>query len=984
MKELRKLALRNLIALTVAGILLTTTATMSAAATPTNPSNDSAGAVYTYGGEGHTFDAGTSGPSGSLVQAWTQNLGGSVSNPLVIGSTIAAIVHISNADGVRDDLEAFDAATGTPLWPPLAVGSGASDIASDGHQLYVSTAGQIDAIDLASGRQMWSTTVTGEATGGTVMLHDGLIWTGTTLQGLDPVTGAVVRTYPTVTTSGELAEVNGTIYWERCALDLNTGTTTWIATGYSGCNPETSLSQSDGRVVVQEDPSIGGVLSAVDAATGRTLYHVPTGQAALGSGQLTVAALDTLSSYDETTATQRWSIPLPADPAAPPVLFNGTANLVTIDGHLRQYDLNTGALISDSALPAAAVLPEHGVMHAPAVGSGLLAVPAMNTLTVYRGSNGTLPPSISSATPAAPQLSAAAAGTDASSGDQYGQDAGHDGVATGSTLSADLHLSWSATLPGDTSNAIVDEQGRVFVTAEDPAGGVDIYRFNRQTGAIDWGPKHLDGPGNPRLAENDGVLLDYQPGVNSSAVLHGLDPASGTLLWTTQLAAAPGYYYDGFPAVAAGTGYIHCYCGSGGGLGLAIDLQTGHLKWAGSNTSESTLLSPAIGPTLAYYSGVYDQLFAFKLTDGTLAIRSTATYDGGGPTSTILAGGLLYLNYYSGSGKILNASTGQVVDNSYFTRRPAIDVKNDISVSMQGDRLTAEKLGDRTRYWSFAGHGALTVSPVIANNLVFTADADGTLWALDEATGQPLWQDRAFSAAPVSLDADEPAQLTVGPGALAVTAGTTIRLYSSTSDAGPSDPPTPKPVITPPASPTPPVVTKPPTKPTVPPVTPKPADPITAHYAALGVGNVALGPRVGGEYLVRGGRAQNYRNGEIVYSPATGAWAVLGAIYGRYKTAGGPTSALGFPRSDEIRTFNNTGRAQQFQGAIIYWSKTTGAHTIAGPIRTRWVSLGAEHGRLGYPTTNVLAIAGGQISAFQHGIIIYSARKRTLLVIYHS
>jgi uncharacterized protein with LGFP repeats len=55
---------------------------------------------------------------------------------------------------------------------------------------------------------------------------------------------------------------------------------------------------------------------------------------------------------------------------------------------------------------------------------------------------------------------------------------------------------------------------------------------------------------------------------------------------------------------------------------------------------------------------------------------------------------------------------------------------------------------------------------------------------------------------------------------------------------------------------------------------------------------------------------------------------------------------------------------------------------VHGTIRTRWASLGWERGRLGYPTSNEYAIAGGRASRFQHGVIGWKAATGATTITY--
>ncbi|GAB3656741.1 hypothetical protein GCM10027589_16470 [Actinocorallia lasiicapitis] len=89
---------------------------------------------------------------------------------------------------------------------------------------------------------------------------------------------------------------------------------------------------------------------------------------------------------------------------------------------------------------------------------------------------------------------------------------------------------------------------------------------------------------------------------------------------------------------------------------------------------------------------------------------------------------------------------------------------------------------------------------------------------------------------------------------------------------------------------------------------------------------------------------------------------VLGAIEGRYLAMGGPSGALGCPRTGELTNPDGYGRRTQFQNGTIYWSPNTGAWPVWGRIGDVWCSLGCERGPIGYPTSyEYRAPYGGEI-----------------------
>ncbi|MFJ4209516.1 GDSL-type esterase/lipase family protein [Paenarthrobacter sp. NPDC089675] len=131
--------------------------------------------------------------------------------------------------------------------------------------------------------------------------------------------------------------------------------------------------------------------------------------------------------------------------------------------------------------------------------------------------------------------------------------------------------------------------------------------------------------------------------------------------------------------------------------------------------------------------------------------------------------------------------------------------------------------------------------------------------------------------------------------------------------------------------------------------------------------------------LKNGGSAQQYQHGSIVWSPASGARALTGAIRTYWNSTGGQDGALGYPVSEEYRQSNFV--YQQFQGGTVYWSAATGAHsTTHGDIHNRYVALGGAAGRLGLPLTDKLPRAGGSVQQFANGWLVWGPGTGTQIV----
>lgn len=148
--------------------------------------------------------------------------------------------------------------------------------------------------------------------------------------------------------------------------------------------------------------------------------------------------------------------------------------------------------------------------------------------------------------------------------------------------------------------------------------------------------------------------------------------------------------------------------------------------------------------------------------------------------------------------------------------------------------------------------------------------------------------------------------------------------------------------------------------------------PITARYIALGENGSVLGASVYGELTTAGGTAQRYQNGRISYTSGTGARETVGPVAARYVAVGAEAGRLGFPVTAPIALAGG-GSATRFQNGRISWSAVTGAWETVGPIAREYERLGAEAGALGHPVAGDAATAGGRAARFQRGRISWSA-----------
>ena len=124
------------------------------------------------------------------------------------------------------------------------------------------------------------------------------------------------------------------------------------------------------------------------------------------------------------------------------------------------------------------------------------------------------------------------------------------------------------------------------------------------------------------------------------------------------------------------------------------------------------------------------------------------------------------------------------------------------------------------------------------------------------------------------------------------------------------------------------------------------------------------------------GSYQQFQIGKIYWSPSTGAHSVSGAIGDKWLQNGAEHALIGYPTSGEVRGLKNNGSYQQFQIGKIYWSPSTGAHSVSGGIGDYWKTNGAEKGTLGYPVGAEKSDGNGRMyQEFEGGKIYWTTAR---------
>jgi hypothetical protein len=93
-------------------------------------------------------------------------------------------------------------------------------------------------------------------------------------------------------------------------------------------------------------------------------------------------------------------------------------------------------------------------------------------------------------------------------------------------------------------------------------------------------------------------------------------------------------------------------------------------------------------------------------------------------------------------------------------------------------------------------------------------------------------------------------------------------------------------------------------------------------------------------------------------------------IIDRWTGVGGASSPLGSVASREYAVPG--GSVQRFDGGRVWWNRSIGAREVFGAIYTDYRARGGVESYLGFPTSGVTAVSGGQRVTFQHGTLTWN------------
>jgi outer membrane protein assembly factor BamB len=359
-------------------------------------------------------------------------------------------------------------------------------------------------------------------------------------------------------------------------------------------------------------------------------------------------------------------------------------------------------------------------------------------------------------------------------------DIAHTGNQDGVTFKPPLTRQWTVDLGGAVSYPLIVEE-RVFVVSRvGDRSGVRLHALDVRTGKPSWGPLELGGMCHAASAAYDAGKVFVR---HCSGTLSAFDAASGKMIWSIQ---HPGVHEFTSVPTAAG-GYVFVQGAGVGAAVIAVDGETGAVRWESPDMAGSGFGAPAIAEDAVYVAQSCGKAYRLEPLTGLLVWHHPSKCGGAGGLTSPLHQGTFYaraskhepgvvLHSRTGGGEVPfppHALPALDSDLGFFVDWPSFPSRADVA-------LRAIALATNTTLWTFAGDDQLGPAPIVANHHVYVASRQGQLYALDETTGAVLWSDALGS--PVS-DSDQedgsnpPTGLAAGSEMLIVAAGRTLIGY---------------------------------------------------------------------------------------------------------------------------------------------------------------------------------------------------------------
>ncbi len=344
---------------------------------------------------GATADAVSAAPS----RAWSRDLGGATSYPVIADGRV--FVTVSNSNGYGTKLHALDASTGATSWGPVDLDGTYfwSALTYDAGQIYaLNYDGVLRAFDAATGVPRWATQLAGQyafssaptAYGGYV--YAGGAGSGGTVYAVEQASGTIAWTQPVANgdESSPAVSSSGVYVSYACgqsyAFAPLSGAPLWHRpTGCSGGGGKTPV-LAHGELYVR-DFLYPAVLDAASGAELRPFESSVPVPAVDGTSRY-VLANSTLRAESLSPQATRWTFTGDGALSSAPLVAGGTVFVGSATGNLYALSSDSGAVTWSTNVGSSIPAPDEHNVSQPLTGlatsGGLLVVPAGSTLVAYR------------------------------------------------------------------------------------------------------------------------------------------------------------------------------------------------------------------------------------------------------------------------------------------------------------------------------------------------------------------------------------------------------------------------------------------------------------------------------------------------------------------------------------------------------------------------------------------------------------------------
>jgi outer membrane protein assembly factor BamB len=326
---------------------------------------------------------------------------------------------------------------------------------------------------------------------------------------------------------------------------------------------------------------------------------------------------------------------------------------------------------------------------------------------------------------------------------------GHTGAVENDSLTPPLTMRWSRNLGAQVSYPLI-AGGHVFVTTGSNTVTAELIALDQKTGNTAWGPIELGGshPASYAAYEDGNVFT-----LNYDGEVRAFEAATGAELWSMHLPSAMGQFNSALTALG---GKIYVTGGYGADAVFVVSEATGALLLKKIQPATGGWNQPAVSATDAYFACACAVVCGLDAMSGGDLWPPPQSCVGKGWGPTILSEGWLYVVANIGApqeeGPVFDALTGGKVGTFQQDATSAFHKGRGFFFSK--GILTSKSVPAMVPLWSFAGDGTLSTTPIVVNGHVYMGGTSGTVVAVDEVTGAPVWSQNLGLGEPIDDGGD--------------------------------------------------------------------------------------------------------------------------------------------------------------------------------------------------------------------------------------